>query len=306
MTALVLATRRWFDSSGSLIGIILGSGALLAAALYAYNAAGAALLDAASALPVLAAVLLATLGTALATGVGAVPVLVARGVSVRTQDTMLGFSAGVMLAASVFSLILPSIEAGTAFTGSKTSGGLITATAVALGGLLLLAMDKMLPHEHVIKGHSGPSTSQFSRVWLFVFAITLHNIPEGLAVGVAFAGEGYAQGLPLALGIAVQNMPEGLAVALALLTLDYTPARAALIALATGLVEPAGGLLGAGAIAMSGMLLPWGLAFAAGAMLFVISHEIIPESHRNGHETWATTGLFAGFVLMMMFDTMFA
>jgi ZIP family zinc transporter len=140
-------------------------------------------------------------------------------------------------------------------------------------------------------------------VWLFVFAITLHNVPEGLAVGVGFAGENNARALPLALGIAIQNMPEGLAVAAALLTLHYSPARATAIALATGMVEPVGGLLGAGVVSISTALLPWALTFAAGAMLFVISHEIIPESHRNGHETSATVGLLIGFVLMMMFDT---
>lgn len=125
-------------------------------------------------------------------------------------------------------------------------------------------------------------------MWLFVFAITLHNIPEGLAVGVAVAADGGAKALPLALGIAVQNMPEGLAVALALLTLKYTPSRAARIALATGLVEPLGALLG------------------VGAMLFVVIHEIIPETHCGDHETAATIGLTLGFVMMMLFDTMLA
>jgi ZIP family zinc transporter len=170
--------------------------------------------------------------------------------------------------------------------------------------LLLLTLDRAVPHEHLVKGRAGRSARDVARVWLFVLAITLHNVPEGLAVGVAFADDSAAKALPLALGIAVQNMPEGLAVALALLTLNYTPARAALIALATGLVEPIGGLIGAGAIAISGTLLPWGLAFSAGAMIFVVIHEIIPETHRNHHETSATVGLLIGFVLMMLFDTM--
>ncbi|MDH5534258.1 MAG: ZIP family metal transporter [Betaproteobacteria bacterium] len=306
MTAMMMTARRGFAANTSLIAIAAGLALLLGAGVYAYIVANAMLAGLVASSPAVAAALVATLGTALATGAGALPVLFVRRISASVQDTMLGFAAGVMLAASVFSLILPAIDAGTTLTGAKLGGALIAAAGVLLGGTMLAAGDRLLPHEHIFKGHEGPPTANVSRVWLFIFAITLHNVPEGLAVGVGFAGGDAVSALPLALGIAVQNIPEGLAVALALLTLKYSPARAALIALATGMVEPIGGLIGAGVVTLSAPLLPWGLAFAGGAMLYVISHEIIPETHRNGHESRATAGLLAGFVLMMMFDTMLA
>jgi zinc transporter, ZIP family len=303
VTELVLATRRMVSDNRALLGLIMGSVLLLMSAIYGLQQIETMLEGAVGGLPLLTAALLATLGTALATGAGALPVLFTSRISARTETSMLGFAAGVMLAASIFSLMLPALEAATASSGSRVGGATVTAAALLLGAGLLLAMERFIPHEHVIQGAHGVRHQYVRRVWLFVFAITLHNIPEGLAIGVAFAGEGVTAALPLTIGIAIQNMPEGLAVALAMLTLKYTPGQAVLIALATGLVEPLGALAGAGAIAISGALLPWGLAFAAGAMLFVISHEIIPESHRNGRETSATVGLFAGFVLMMMFDT---
>ena len=304
MTEFVLKTGRMVYSRGPLIAAVLGGAALLALAIDSARELELTIASTVDGMSPLGAALLATVFTALATGVGALPILFTRGISARAQTAMLGFSAGVMLAASIFSLILPAIAAATSMTGGKPSGVLLTSAALLLGAALLLIMDKVIPHEHAVQGVHGLHYQAVRRVWLFVFAITLHNVPEGLAVGVSFAGGGYATGFPLALGIAVQNMPEGLAVALAMLTLNYTRGQAALIGFATGLVEPLGGLLGAGAIAVSSALLPWGLGFAAGAMLFVISHEIIPESHRNGRETSATIGLFIGFVLMMAFDTM--
>ncbi len=303
MPPLVLATRRIVYSHSALIWAVSGFALLLVAALSASDAIESTLSLRVGGMNAISAALLATLCTAAATGAGALPILFTRSVSAKTQTTMLGFSAGVMLAASVFSLLLPAITAGSAMTGSKVGGGLLAGAALLLGASLLLLLDKVVPHEHPVQGSHGRNYAAVRRVWLFVFAITLHNVPEGLAVGVAFGAQNLAAGLPLAVGIAVQNMPEGLAVALAMLTLNYTRMQAVLIALATGLVEPIGGLLGAAAIAISGALLPWGLGFAAGAMLFVISHEIIPESHRHGKETSATVGLFAGFVLMMLFDT---
>jgi zinc transporter, ZIP family len=304
MTELVMATRRMVSDNRALLGLTALSLAVLIAALYGLHHAERVLAGTVKGIPLLAAALLATTVTAVVTGVGALPVLFTRSISARAQSTMLGFAAGIMLAASFFSLLLPALEAATATTGSAAGGASLTAIALLLGAGLLLALDHVVPHEHVGQGARGVHHEQVRRVWLFVFAITLHNVPEGLAIGVAFAGEGVSAGLPLALGIAVQNLPEGLAVALAMLTLNYTPGQAVLIALATGLMEPIGGLIGAGAIVLSGALLPWGLAFAAGAMLFVISQEIIPETHRNGRETSASIGLFIGFVLMMMFDTL--
>lgn len=303
MTTLILRARRELEEWSTTLRVAAVFAALLVAGVWLFQMTHAMLAGHLKTYSGTNAALLATLVTALATGSGAAPVLLARTFPVKAQNSMLGFGAGVMLAASVFSLILPAIDAGTLLTGSKWGGGLITAAGIVTGGLLLLALDKAVPHEHLIKGHAGRPSRDIARVWLFVFAITLHNVPEGLAIGVAFAGDNPVKALPLALGIAVQNMPEGLAVALALLTLNYTPARAALIALGTGLVEPLGALIGAGAVAVSGILLPWGLAFAAGAMIFVVIHEIIPETHRHGHETPATIGLLSGFVLMMLFDT---
>lgn len=243
---------------------------------------------------------------ALATAAGTLPVLLSRGISERVQDTLFGFGAGVMLAASAFSLILPGLEAvhstGLWGGGRWAAGGVIGAAIIA-GALALLWLDKLLPHEHFIKGREGATDATLRRTWLFVIAITLHNLPEGLAIGVAYAGNQGVGADALAMGIAVQDVPEGLVVAMALLAAGYGRGFAVALGMATGLVEPVGAVAGAAIVGYSEALLPWGLGFAAGAMLFVISHEIIPESHRKGHERSATVGLILGFVLMMVLDT---
>ncbi|AVS67304.1 ZIP family metal transporter [Paracidovorax avenae] len=241
---------------------------------------------------------------ALATALGTLPVVFSQRLSERVQDTLFGFGAGVMLAASSFSLIIPGLEAAkTNGAGAWAAGGIIGAS-ILLGGLALLAMERVLPHEHFIKGvEGGPSPRTLRRTWLFVFAIALHNLPEGLAIGVAYGGTSPLQAGTLTAGIAIQDVPEGLVVAVALLAAGYRRWLAVLLGMASGLVEPLGAVLGASVIGLSAGLLPWGLGFAAGAMLFVISHEIIPESHRKGHEAWATGGLMIGFVLMMLLDT---
>ena len=245
---------------------------------------------------------------ALATALGTIPVLFAQRMNDRTQDTLMGFGAGVMLAACVFSLIIPGMDAVRTqqiFGGSDWAASGVIATAVLLGTLAMMAFDAALPHEHFIKGHEGigaEAARKLQRTWLFVFAIALHNLPEGLAIGVAYAGNGTG-GNALATGIAIQDIPEGLVVALALVSAGYSRKLAVSVAILTGLVEPLGSLLGALIVSTSLTVLPWGLGFAAGAMLFVISHEIIPESHRKGHERFATGGLMLGFVLMMIMDT---
>lgn len=249
------------------------------------------------------AALAATLFTALATGAGALPVLVIRHISDAARDTLLGFGAGVMLAASFFSLLAPALESGAELAGSPLGGVLIAAAGVILGAAVLMVSDRWMPHEHFVKGREigqQSATDNAAGLWLFVAAITLHNVPEGLAVGVA---QGSGGGTAITAGIAIQNMPEGLIVAIALVTLGISRWKAAALALATGMAEPLGGLIGASAIGHAAAMLPWGLAFAAGAMLFVISHEVIPETHRNGNERVATIGLVGGFVLMMLFDT---
>ena len=242
---------------------------------------------------------------ALATALGTLPVLLAQRPSERLRDTLFGFGAGVMLAACAFSLVLPALAAArqaALLGGSAWAAGGVVGAAILLGGAALLLMDRLLPHEHFIKGREGASAQQLRRAWLFVFAITLHNLPEGLAIGVGYAGNEGLRANALAIGIAIQDLPEGFVVAAALRSVGYTRGFSVLLGMLSGLVEPLGAVIGASIIGSSALLLPWGLGFAAGAMLFVISHEIIPESHRQGHELHATTGLMLGFVLMMVLD----
>lgn len=241
---------------------------------------------------------------ALATALGTLPVLLSQRLSERTQDTLFGFGAGVMLAACSFSLIIPGIHAARAGGAGAWAAGATLGAAILLGALALLWIEQLLPHEHFIKGVEGGQTSRtLQRTWLVVFAIALHNLPEGLAIGVAYAGGDAMRASALATGIAIQDVPEGLVVAMALLAAGYKRSLAVGLGMASGLVEPVGAVLGAAVVSYSASLLPWGLGFAAGAMLFVISHEIIPESHRKGHEAWATGGLMVGFVIMMVLDT---
>jgi len=238
----------------------------------------------------------ASLVAGLATGFGALPVLFTKQVSDRLLDIMLGFAAGVMLAATSFSLLVPSIDLG---------GPWVAVLGLTLGAIVLHLIDRFIPHFSPAFGVEGPP-SRLSRIWLFVLAITIHNFPEGLAVGVSFGSGDVAAGLVIATAIGLQNMPEGLAVALPLLREGYSRRKALWYGTLTGLVEPLGGLLGAAMVVVSKPLLPWGLAFAAGAMLFVIADEMIPESHKKGFQREATFGLIAGFVIMMLLDTIFS
>ncbi|RZU98686.1 ZIP family metal transporter [Spiribacter vilamensis] len=236
------------------------------------------------------------------TAVGATPVLFGRVPSRAIRDLSLGFAAGVMLSASFFSLIVPALDAAEIRYGNAVTPAGIVCIAILLGMGAVALLNNRLPHEHFRTGREGPESVSLRRVWLFIIAITIHNFPEGLAVGVGFGSGGINGGLPLAIGIGLQNMPEGLAVAVSLLGEGYSRRRSWTIAALTGMVEPVGGMLGAGIITVSEPLLPWGLAFAAGAMLYVISHEIIPETHRRGHQDKATLGLSVGLVLMLFLD----
>jgi ZIP family zinc transporter len=249
---------------------------------------------------------LGSLAAGMMTTVGALPVLFGRAPSERARDALLGFAAGVMLAASFFSLIVPSLDISTELYGDGAIPAAIAVAGILLGSIMVAMINRYMPHEHFIAGREGPDVATLRRIWLFVIAITIHNFPEGLAVGVGFGGDNLTNGVSLAIGIGLQNAPEGLAVAVALVGENYERWRAFLIAAATGLVEPIGGLLGAGAVALSEPLLPWGLAFAAGAMLYVISHEIIPETHRRGFQNEATTGLTIGLVVMLFLDVWLA
>ncbi len=236
--------------------------------------------------------LVASLLAGLATGVGALPVLLMRRVSDRLLNSMLGFSAGIMLAATFFSLLGPAIELG---------GVWIAVFGIMLGAVALHLADRFIPHFHPVSGTEGPS-SRLSRVWLFALAVTIHNFPEGLAVGVSFGGGDVTTGLVVAMAIGLQNMPEGLAVALPLLGEGYSKRRSLWYATLTGLAEPVGGFLGVTLVYIFHSILSWALAFAAGAMLFVISDEVIPETHRKGFERGATFSLIVGFIVMMLLD----
>ena len=238
----------------------------------------------------------ASLAAGLATGVGSLPVFLLTRPSDRVMDALLGFAAGVMLAVTAFGLLVPAIDEG---------GIWVALGGLALGAGSLVLMDRSIPHMHFISGPEGPS-SNLRRIWLLVLAITIHNMPEGLAVGVSFGTEDVGAAAALALGIGLQNMPEGLAVALPLVREGYTPGRAVGYATLTGLVEPVMALLGVSLVIILAPLLPLGLAFAAGAMLYVVADEIIPESHRKGHEKEATLGTVVGFGLMMTLDNLFA
>ena len=240
-----------------------------------------------------------------ATAAGTLPVLVSRDISGRVRDVLLGLGAGVMLAASAFSLVVPALEAATSSGASRGNAGLIVGAGLMLGALLLLALDRYVPHDQFIASAAGSLAHArvLRRTWLFVFAVSLHNLPEGLAIGVAYGGPDHVSAASLATGISIQDIPEGLVISLALLAAGYRRGFATLLGAMSGLIEPVGAALGAAIIGIAAELLPWGLAFAAGAMLFVICHEIIPESHREGHGRAATIGLMFGFVVMTVLDT---
>lgn len=236
------------------------------------------------------------------TAVGSLGVLFISSLSRRLEDGLLSIAAGIMLAATFFALLLPGLEYAGMQHGEVLSVGIVSA-GVLLGAVTLYAIHQHVPHEHFQLGREGAEGTELSRIWLFVIAITLHNFPEGMAVGVGFAGGELSNGLPLALGIGLQNIPEGLAVAVALLSVGYTKMQSTLVASLTGLVEPLGGLLGAIAVSSAAALMPWALAFSAGAMLFIISDEIIPETHSADNKSLATFSLLGGFVIMMVLDT---
>lgn len=249
--------------------------------------------------PAVSSALAATLVTAVATGAGALPALLLRKISDNLRDICLGFGAGVMLAASFFSLIAPALQAAIDQSGSAAGGVTIVATGLLLGALLMLAAFRFLIGKEHTKRANNVNQTQISRTWLFVFAITLHNFPEGLAVGVAQANDTAGAGA-LTFGIALQNMPEGLIVATALLGISHAPNKAILLAFLTGMVEPLGGLFGATMVIIATGMLPWSLAFAAGAMLYIIGNDIIPESRRNGNHQTASMGILSGIIVMTL------
>ncbi|MDQ7091384.1 MAG: ZIP family metal transporter [Methylococcales bacterium] len=243
----------------------------------------------------------ASILSGLATGVGALPALFLKDISDRVFNSLLGAAAGVMLAATAFSLIIPGMEFGNSIWPGK--GLWIVSIGMLMGALFLHFADRKLPHLH-FETENALHSESLQKISLFIIAITIHNFPEGMSVGVSYGSGDLNNGLVLSIAIALQNIPEGLAVALPLVGLGYNKWKAVGIATLTGLVEPVGGLLGITMVTVFTPILPLAMGFAAGAMLFVISEEIIPETHSKGRSRYATFSLMGGFILMMLLDNL--
>jgi ZIP family zinc transporter len=239
---------------------------------------------------------IATIGTYLLTAIGTLPVLFFKSAPRRLMDAMMGFAAGVMVAASCWSLLVPSIEAGGVFTA---------AFALVAGAAFIYAADQLLPHLHgEFPEEASPEGPQVA--WrqsaLLMFAMTLHNFPEGMAVGVSFGGGDTGAAIALAIGIGLQNVPEGLAIALPLRRGGMSRGRAFFWGQLSAAIEPVAGALGAALVLVSAAFLPFGMAAAAGAMLYVVVEELIPETVRSGTIDIASLGFIAGFTVMMTLD----
>jgi ZIP family zinc transporter len=242
------------------------------------------------------------------TGVGGLLVAASGVPDARRQNLLIGFAAGVMIAAAVFSLILPAYEQMRGGGASLAGAGVGVLAAVWLGALAmgrLGAFADGLAERGRLPARIGAAlgAEEERRIALFIVAITLHNLPEGAAVGVSFLGTDPRLGWATMLGIGLQNIPEGLAVAALLASIGWSRKRCALAALATGMVEPLGGALAVAVAGLSAAILPWALGFAAGAMLFVVVSEIIPHTRRQIAHGSATPALMAGLALMMVLDT---
>jgi ZIP family zinc transporter len=254
--------------------------------------------------------LLATLFTYGLTALGAGTVFFFKSINRKVLDGMLGFAAGVMIAASFFSLLAPAIEM--AELANEAGKGLPPWAAAAigflLGGIFLRLADSLLPHVHAGEKNAEGIKTNWGRSILLVLAITLHNIPEGLAVGVGFGaaslnpGAGIAGAVSLALGIGLQNFPEGAAVSIPLRREGMSRLKSFFYGQASGIVEPMAGVIGAALILSMQAILPYALSFAAGAMIFVVAEELIPEAYREGNDHIATSGITLGFVAMMVMD----
>lgn len=245
--------------------------------------------------------LLGGLAAAGATALGTLPVLFARTFSKRSYDCFLGFGAGVMLGATAFSLVLPALAAARSGGAGNWSASLIVAGGIVLGAAAIVLLGRLVRLDTIDRGDSAAKSQQ--RAWLFVWAVALHNLPEGLAIGVAFAGIDPDKAISLATGISIQDIPEGLVVALALHAVGYSRPWAVGMGALTGLAEPIAAVLGVVLIGLSQALLPYMLAAAAGAMLLVIVNDVIPESQQSGNGTWASIALVMGFVVMTVLDT---
>ena len=245
-------------------------------------------------------VLITALGVGGATIFGSLLGFAFKGISHKFSDLVLSFAAGVMLAAAVLGLILPSVEYGGKW-------GLITTVAgIFAGALCLNLVDKVVPHLHRLMGEEieAHHNANLSKVLLFVTAIAIHNLPEGIAAGVSFGSGDVSQAILIAGGIALQNIPEGMVIIGPMLAAGVKPGKTFVCAAITGLVEVAGTLIGYLAVHLASAILPFALAFAGGTMLYVISDEMIPETHAHGGERGATYALLVGFCLMLVSDVL--
>ncbi len=245
-------------------------------------------------------VLLTALGVGGATVIGAVIGFIFKEITHKFSDMVLSFAAGVMLCAAVFGLVMPSVEYGGRFSVITTIAGIF------LGAVILNLIDKLVPHLHRLSGADIEShtekNEQLNKVLLFVMAIAIHNLPEGIAAGVGFGTGNNAEALTIAGGIALQNIPEGMVIIAPMLSAGMSKRKAFIYAAFTGVIEVVGTFLGYFAVSVSNAILPFALAFAGGTMLYVISDEMIPETHAHGDERGATYFLLAGFCLMLLID----
>ena len=245
-------------------------------------------------------VLITALGVGGATVIGAIIGFLFKNLSHKFSDIILSFAAGVMLSASVLGLVLPSLEYGGEY------GIIITVAGILAGAFCLNLIDKLVPHLHrfVSSETDEHSNAKLNKVLLFLLAIAIHNLPEGIASGVGFGSGDTSQALVIAGGIALQNIPEGMIIIAPMLSAGVSPKKTFLCAAATGLVEVLGTLLGYFAVSISVSILPFALAFAGGTMLYVISDEMIPETHSHGCERGATYSLLIGFCVMLVTDVL--
>ena len=245
-------------------------------------------------------VLLTALGVGLSTVIGAIIGFIFKKISHKFSDIVLSFAAGVMLSAAVLGLIMPSIEYG------GKHGIIITVAGIFAGALCLNLIDRLVPHLHRLVGADTEShnNANLSKVLLFVTAIAIHNLPEGIAAGVGFGSGDNTQALLIAGGIALQNVPEGMVIIGPMLAAGVTPRKTFICAMITGLIEVIGTLIGYFAVTVSAAILPFALAFAGGTMLYVISDEMIPETHAHGSERGATYALLVGFCVMLISDVL--
>lgn len=245
-------------------------------------------------------VLLTALGVGGATIIGSLIGFIFKKISHKFSDIVLSFAAGVMLAAAVLGLIIPSLEYGGKFAL------LITVAGIFAGALCLNLIDKLVPHLHKLVGQETEqhNNTNVSKVLLFVTAIAIHNLPEGIAAGVGFGSGDTSRALIIAGGIALQNIPEGMVIIGPMLAAGVSPRKTFICAMITGLIEVVGTLIGYFAVSIASAILPFALAFAGGTMLYVISDEMIPETHAHGSERGATYALLVGFCVMLVTDVL--